>query len=101
MNMEEVLRIVRKEEGIWFDGVGAVKRHKRVQRTREDALLKRRREDDSAGSSGSSSTNFASDSSSSATSPVLSPKTLKMTPSPPSLSDGGVDVRRRRNIYAG
>jgi hypothetical protein len=51
MSMEEVLRIVREEEGVWFDGVDwaerrrsddAVKRRKRVQRAREDALLKRR-----------------------------------------------------------
>jgi len=94
-----VLRIVTEGEGVWFDGVDwadrqrshdDVKRHKRVQRTREDALLKRRREDDSASSSGSSSTKSVSDSSSSATSPVLSTTMLQTTPSPPPLSDEGV-----------
>jgi hypothetical protein len=104
--MEEVLRIVREEEGVWFDGVDwaerrrsddAVKRRKRVQRAREDALLKPRREDDSASSSGSSSTKSASDSSSSATSPVLSATTLQTTPSPPPLSDEGVDVEKKED----
>ena len=73
----------------------AVKRRKRVQRARKDALLKRRREDDSAGSSGRSSNKSASDSSSSAMSPVLSATTLQTTPSPPPLSDEGVDVRKK------
>jgi hypothetical protein len=106
MSMEEVLRIVREEEGVWFDGVDwaerrrsddAVKRRKRVQRAREDALVKRRGEDDSASSSGSSSTKSAFDSSSSATSPVLSATTLQTTPSPPPLSDEGVDVEKKED----
>ena len=107
-SMEEILRIVREEEGVWFHGVDwaeswrsddAVKRRKRVQRAREDALLNRRREDDSARGSGSSSTKSASDSSSNATSPVLSAMTLQTTPSPPPppLSDEGVGVEKKED----
>ena len=98
MSMEEVLRIVREEEGVWFDGVDwaerrrsddAVKRRKRVQRAREDAaLLKRSRREDDSGSSSSGSSSIKS--SSSGTSPVLSATTLQTTPSPPPLSDEGV-----------
>ena len=100
MNMEEVLRMVREEEGVWFDGVDwaerrrsddAMKRSKRVQRAREGALLKRRREGDSARSSGNSSNKSASDISSSTRRPVLSATTIQMSPAPP-LSDEGGDV---------
>ena len=104
MSMEELLRIGR-EERVWFDGISwaerrrgddAVNRRKRVQFARQDAL---RREDDSASSSGSSSTKSASDGSSSATSPVLSTTTLQTMPSPPPLSDEGVDVRKKQDYF--
>ena len=103
--MKEVLFVVRKEEGVWFDGIDwaerrrdddAANRRKRVQFTRQDVL---RREDDSASSSGRSSTKSASDSSSSATSPVLSATTLHTTCSPPPLSDEGVDVEKKEDYF--
>ena len=69
----------------------------RVQRAREEALLKPRREDDSASSTGASSTKSAFDSSSSAMSPVLTATTLQTTPSPPPLSDEGVDLEKKED----
>jgi hypothetical protein len=73
-----------------------VKRRIWIQRAREDALVKRRR-DDSASRIGSSRTKSASDSPSSATSPVLSATTLQTTPSPPPLSDEGLDVEKKED----
>ncbi|PFH47479.1 hypothetical protein AMATHDRAFT_198000 [Amanita thiersii Skay4041] len=95
MTLEEVLRILREEGGVWFDGVDW------AERRMNDAQSRMRKEQgrmegeqntsempsDSPSSSTGSSSSTASDSksgaTSSATSPVLSTSTLQTTPSPP------------------
>ena len=93
MTLEDVLAVLREEEGVWYDGVDWIERKKNEEealRRRaevEGDVKDRRKEDDSASTTSSSSTHGSSNSN--ATSPVLSTTTLQTTPSPPPLSDEG------------
>ncbi|KAF5374704.1 hypothetical protein D9615_008967 [Tricholomella constricta] len=78
MTMEEVLRELREEEGVWFDGFDWVERRMNDSRERERETKARSGEDDSSASSTTSGSR-----SSNGTSPVLSTTTLQTTPSPP------------------
>lgn len=90
MDLEDVMRELREEEGVWFDGVDWAERRRNDGREREKMARDNGiASDDSSTSSGSRSSN--------GTSPVLSTTTLQTTPSPPPipLEDGGKkdDVR--------
>lgn len=91
MTLEEVGRILREEEGVWFDGYDWIERRRNddeAQRSRRDdghsggAAL---REDDAR--SPMSATSSGESGGSNTTSPVLSTTTLQTTPSPPPLTD--------------
>ena len=97
INLEDVLRILREEEGVWFDGVDWAERRRNNARDRmaieEEKVDDQRASEMSTGSptsttgSGSSTTSDSkSGASSSATSPVLSTSTLQTTPSPSPIS---------------
>ncbi|KAG5634043.1 hypothetical protein H0H81_003654 [Sphagnurus paluster] len=82
MTIEDVLKELREEEGLWFDGFDWVERQMNDQREREkkerDAVRSTAGSDDSSTSSNGSR-------SSNGTSPVLSTTTLQTTPSPPPI----------------
>ncbi|KAF8058612.1 ABC domain-containing protein [Lyophyllum atratum] len=86
MTIEDVLRELREEEGLWFEGFDWVERRMNDRREREnrdrDAIGSNTTgsDDSSASSSGSRSSN--------GTSPVLSATTLQTTPSPPPIPLG-------------
>ncbi|KAG5644311.1 hypothetical protein DXG03_008729 [Asterophora parasitica] len=75
MSIEEVLRALREEEGLWFDGFDWVERGRNARA--ESERIRGRQCDSSDGSTSTGSTG------SSGTSPVLSTTTLQTTPSPP------------------
>ncbi|TFK60513.1 hypothetical protein BDN72DRAFT_850469 [Pluteus cervinus] len=99
MTVEDVLGILRDEEGVWFDGVNwAEKRRNERLREREQMISKRRKaveqQDELIGGAASStvsprdgasttSSGPGSGLDSESTSPVLSVVTLQTTPSPP------------------
>lgn len=98
MSLEEVMRLLREEEGVWYEGYDWVER-RRSDIEREQSEHQRRRSgvveehEDAEGCSPQSTTGGRErgDSSSSSvgsttTSPVLSTTTLQTTPSPPPLS---------------
>ena len=101
MNLEEVLRILREEEGVWFDGVDWAERRRNNARDRmaieeEKASEISTNSPTSTTGSGSSTSDSKSGASSSATSPVLSTSTLQTTPSPsPISSSSSLDVTPR------
>ena len=101
MNLEEVLRILREEEGVWFDGVDWAERRRNNARDRmameeEKASEMSTNSPTSTTGSGSSTSDSKSGASSSATSPVLSTSTLQTTPSPsPISSSSSLDVTPR------
>ncbi|KAJ7097039.1 hypothetical protein B0H15DRAFT_928473 [Mycena belliarum] len=96
MGMEEVVRELREEEGVWFDGVDWRERRRNA---RAEAEARREGERDGGGGEGEKEREGrrhrgeGSDDSSergsraSDTSPVLSTSTLGTTPSPPPLDD--------------
>ncbi|TFK45142.1 hypothetical protein BDQ12DRAFT_674210 [Crucibulum laeve] len=105
MSLEDVVRMMREDEGVWFEGVdwaekrrnddAATRRQRQIEGAEEKARIV---EEDSAvatspisssslSSNGSSSTK-SSDGSSITTSPVLSTTTLQTTPSPPPSDEG-------------
>ncbi|CAA7260354.1 unnamed protein product [Cyclocybe aegerita] len=108
MSLEEVVSILREEEGVWYDGVDWIERRRNEEeeeRRRKEAQLRKEKEYDEdssiAASSPSnkstpSSTHTSSSSHSNATSPVLSTTTLQTTPSPPPSSDveGGLASKK-------
>ena len=99
MSLEDVVRVLREEEGVWYEGYDWVERRRNdVERERSVRRRLRARsgdEDDNVecGPTSTSGSGVGSDSSSSSsigsntTSPVLSTTTLRTTPSPPPLSD--------------
>lgn len=104
MNLEEVLRILREEEGIWFDGVDWAERRRNNARDRlaiedkeQKACEMSTNSPTSTTGSGSSTSDSKSGASSSATSPVLSTSTLQTTPSPSPISSSSpsLDVTPR------
>ncbi|KAF8320239.1 hypothetical protein F5887DRAFT_1291426 [Amanita rubescens] len=103
MNLEEVLRILREEEGVWFDGVDWAERRRNNARDRMAIEDKDRKACEMSTNSPTSTTGSSSTSdsksgaSSSATSPVLSTSTLQTTPSPSPISSSSpsLDVTPR------
>ena len=99
MTLEDVLTVLREEEGVWYDGVDWIERRKNEEealRRRaevEGDVKDRRKEDDSASTSSSSSSGRTHDSN--ATSPVLSTTTLQTTPSPPPICDEGIGTLKK------
>jgi len=116
MTIEEVVAMLREEEGIWYDGVDWIERRRneeenarrRLDQVETEAAMRiddvddikgedtrhshNRKEDDldsttSSSSSPSTSSNAGSAKYFDTTSPVLSTTTLQTTPSPPPLSD--------------
>jgi len=90
MSLEEVVAILREEEGVWYDGVDWSERKRNEmharQKQRAELLLDDSRKDDDLVSTASISSSEGSSKSaplSDATSPVLSTSTLQTTPSPP------------------
>lgn len=83
MSLEEVARILREEEGIWFDGYDWIERRRNDDDTRRENSRRARAEEDARSTTSSSSgESVVSDT----TSPVLSTTTLQTTPSPPPLA---------------
>ncbi|KAK2464403.1 hypothetical protein APHAL10511_003551 [Amanita phalloides] len=95
--LEDLLKILREEEGVWFDGVDWAER--RRNNAQDHITTDEKKESDQKASemstdspisttgSGSSTTSGSkSGASSGATSPVLSTSTLQTTPSPPPVS---------------
>ncbi|KAF8883286.1 hypothetical protein BD779DRAFT_1674621 [Infundibulicybe gibba] len=80
MAMEDVLRVLREEEGIWFDGFDW------AERRRNERIKEREQAIGHDESSSTSTSTPSSGRSSNTTSPVLSTTTLQTTPSPPPLS---------------
>ncbi|KIL61970.1 hypothetical protein M378DRAFT_25846 [Amanita muscaria Koide BX008] len=108
MSLEDVVKILREEEGIWFDGVDWAERRRNNARDRMAGIAPDPKPSaevtstspTSGSGSGSSETESSNKSgaSSSATSPVLSTTTLQTTPSPPpvsSSSPSSLDVAPR------
>ncbi|XP_006460529.1 hypothetical protein AGABI2DRAFT_220564, partial [Agaricus bisporus var. bisporus H97] len=93
LSLEEVARVLREEEGVWFDGYDWVERRRNdeeARRSSEGEAISR--EDDARSTrSTTSSTNSSGSESvgSTTTSPVLSTTTLQTTPSPPPPGDVG------------
>jgi hypothetical protein len=77
MSIEDVVRELREEDGVWFDGIDWVERGMNVRRERE----RQRPPPPAVVSDGSSGS--GSERSSERSSPVLSTSTLQTTPSPP------------------
>ncbi|KDR69868.1 hypothetical protein GALMADRAFT_214931 [Galerina marginata CBS 339.88] len=126
MHIEEVVTILREEEGVWYDGVDWIEKKRNeeeaLRRRRSEAAeaalrnavaqdTRRRKEDDSSSTTSSSSGSNESvkssvHGSSNATSPVLSTTTLQTTPSPPPLSEEGLAALKeeenaeRQRMYA-
>ncbi|KAF9479108.1 hypothetical protein BDN70DRAFT_895231 [Pholiota conissans] len=114
MTLEDVIRILREEEGVWYDGVDWVERRRNQEeedttrrQAKEDAALLAAAEDrsrlkeddlDSTTSSSSSSAKSSSHAPSNSTSPVLSTSTLQTTPSPPPLSDEGAESTKNEKL---
>ncbi|PPQ82625.1 hypothetical protein CVT24_005499 [Panaeolus cyanescens] len=99
MSLEEVIKILREDELVWYDGVDWVERKRNEEASRhhghtEDKpspISKDRTEDDSLSTTSSgSSVKSSSHTSSNTTSPVLSTSTLQTTPSPPPSTDESV-----------
>ncbi|KAF8623799.1 hypothetical protein AX15_006188 [Amanita polypyramis BW_CC] len=98
LNLEEVLRILREEEGVWFEGVDWAERRRNNARDRMALDEDKKAYDQKAsemssssptsttGSGSSTTSDSKSGASSNATSPVLSTSTLQTTPSPPPVS---------------
>ncbi|PPQ83072.1 hypothetical protein CVT26_011916, partial [Gymnopilus dilepis] len=98
MDLEEVVRILREEEGVWYEGVDWLEKRRneeeaeaevRAARDRNATHREREQEDaaasplSSASSTSSSEGQRSNNSNSTGTSPVLSTTTLQTTPSPP------------------
>ncbi|KII95436.1 hypothetical protein PLICRDRAFT_34291 [Plicaturopsis crispa FD-325 SS-3] len=84
MDMEDVLRALREEEGLWYNGIDWLER--RANGEREDQRRKEKeREEDSSSTSSKSSKSDGSHT----TSPVLSTSTLQTTPSPSPTAEKG------------
>lgn len=93
MSLEDVLRELREEDGIWFDGIDWAERRlnsfkEAEQRERNSSRCRGDIDDSSTISSGASSRSPTD------TSPVLSTSTLQTTPSPPPLRDEDGDVKK-------
>ena len=114
MTLEDVMRLLREEEGVWYDGVDWVERKRnedeeslRQQSDEHSSLIASvdgvehtRKEEDSysttsSSSSGASAKSSSTHGSSTATSPVLSTTTLQTTPSPPPPSDDGIEPAKK------
>ena len=108
------MRLLREEEGVWYDGVDWVERKRnedeeslRQQSDEHSSLIASvdgvehtRKEEDSysttsSSSSGASAKSSSTHGSSTATSPVLSTTTLQTTPSPPPPSDDGIEPAKK------
>ena len=122
MSIEEVIAILREEEGIWYDGVDWIERRRNEEESarrageaeaamrldddiKDTARLGRlHKEDDSdstisSSSSPRASSNEGSTKYSDLTSPVLSTTTLQTTPSPPPLTDeGSQDTEKQESL---
>jgi len=114
MSLEDVMGVLREEEGVWYEGYDWLERRRNdVERERSEGKRSRARsgdEDDnvecgptsmstSGVDSGDSSTSSSIGSNN--TSPVLSTTTLRTTPSPPPLSDNdGCDDNTKTKDYA-
>ncbi|KAJ7259177.1 hypothetical protein B0H12DRAFT_1218168 [Mycena haematopus] len=90
MTLGEVVRQVREEEGVWFDGMDWGARRRNARREREGEPERERdrerdREREQEGSSDSGTPRTTTSTSDNDTSPVLSTSTLGTTPSPPPL----------------
>lgn len=103
MSIDDVLKVMREEEGVWYDGVDWVEKKRNEEETSRRRRLEAEavarsaaKEDDSDSTTSSSSSGSGKSSnhgsSSNATSPVLSTTTLQTTPSPPPLVDEGVEL---------
>lgn len=113
MSLEDVTRVLREEEGVWYEGYDWVERKRNdVERERSEGKRSRARsgdEDDnvecgptstSASGVGSGDSSTSSSIGSNNTSPVLSTTTLRTTPSPPPLSDNdGCDDNTKTKDY--
>lgn len=103
MSLEEVARVLREEEGVWFDGYDWVERRRNdeeARRSRRDSesnggTVVREEDARSTTSTGSSGESVGS----TTTSPVLSTTTLQTTPSPP--PPGYVDEKKNASVGAG
>lgn len=87
LSLEDVARVLREEEGVWFDGYDWVERRKNdeeAQRSSQNSATNREDDARSTTSTTSSTNNSGSESVGSiTTSPVLSTTTPQTTPSPP------------------
>jgi len=101
MSLDEVLKVLREEEGVWYDGVDWVEKKRNEEETSRRRRLEAEarstaKEDDRDSTTSSSSSNGSGKSSSrgsNTTSPVLSTTTLQTTPSPPPIVDEGVSKK--------
>jgi len=107
MSLEDVLTLLREEEGVWYDGVDWVEKRKNEDDNKSNAQVAEavskvdepdlQKEDDldsttSSSSSGNDSGKLSARGSSNATSPVLSTSTLQTTPSPPPIIE---DIQKK------
>ncbi|KAJ7247474.1 hypothetical protein C8J57DRAFT_1724455 [Mycena rebaudengoi] len=91
MGLDEVVRLIREEEGVWFEGVDWGERRRNARREAEAAGREGSRQ--AAGHSDGGGSEDSSEGSRSDTSPVLSTSTLGTTPSPPpGPKDGTADA---------
>jgi hypothetical protein len=115
MSLEDVIRVLREEEGVWYDGVDWIERRRNQeeeettrQQAKDEAAMMvvddapRPKEDDldsmTSSSSSSASGKYSSHTPSNSTSPVLSTSTLQTTPSPPPLSDEGAEPTKNEKM---
>lgn len=96
MSIDEVVGLLRSEEGVWYDGVDWLERKRNEDEEKSRRRADRRKEEDSDSTTSSTSSSGSAKSSSThgssaATSPVLSTSTLQTTPSPPPLGDDGIE----------
>ncbi|KAJ7511098.1 hypothetical protein B0H11DRAFT_2268941 [Mycena galericulata] len=89
MSLADVVREVREEEGVWFDGVDWTERRRNA---RAEAATERERERERRHRTEGSDDSSEGTSRTSDTSPVLSTSTLGTTPSPPPLGEHRKDA---------
>ncbi|KAJ7055847.1 hypothetical protein C8F01DRAFT_447417 [Mycena amicta] len=77
MSLEDVVRELREEEGVWFEGVDWSERRRNAKAEAQEEIRRRRRTEEDTSSDGSGTTPGKTES------PALSTSTLGTTPSPP------------------